>query len=144
MASPRPTVVIVHRKPWLSEQVQLALTERRIDVVGYADDGADGGGLSIALAPTLLLLEAQLPSMTGCEVARRVTRCCPDTIVTAQVRDPSDRLGLLGAASHRSAATAYSRSSLPPASPTYSPPDRRDAREAAVRHRRLGLGCGPR
>ncbi len=97
VASPRPTVVIVHRKPWLCGQVQLALTERGIDVVGYADDGADGSGLSIALAPTLLLLDAQLPSMTGCEVARRVTRCCPDTIVTAQVRDPGDRPGLLEA-----------------------------------------------
>ncbi len=93
VAAPRPTVVIVHRKPWLCGQVQLALTERGIDVVGYAD----GSGLSIALAPTLLLLDAQLPSTPSCEVAPRVTRCCPDIIVTAQVRDPGDRPALLGA-----------------------------------------------
>jgi len=45
VASPQPTVVIVHCKPWLCGQVQVALTERGVDVVGYADDGADGSGL---------------------------------------------------------------------------------------------------
>lgn len=97
VVSTRPTVVVVHRKPWLAEKVQFAMSGRGIDVVGYADDGADGSAMAIALTPSLLLLDAQLPSMSGCEVTRRVRSCCPDTIVTAQVRDAADRPVLLGA-----------------------------------------------
>lgn len=87
----------MYRQGWLREQLHRALSSRGIDVVGHAHDGATGSGMTIALAPTVLLLEAQLPSLSGVELARRVSRCSPATLVFAQAPHHDDLAALLAA-----------------------------------------------
>ena len=90
-------VVLIHRNPWLVGKLHTGLTDLGIHVAAVAVDGAAGCGIAIAEAPELVLLEANLPSMTGQDVTHRIRRCSPTTLIAAQVPHTDDTAALLKA-----------------------------------------------
>ncbi len=92
-----PRAVLIHRSAWLREKVQTGLAACGVQVVESVDDGARGCGAAIAEAPELVFLESGLPSMTGEQVVGRLRRCCPFTLLVAQVPYAEDCASMLAA-----------------------------------------------
>jgi CheY-like chemotaxis protein len=82
-------------------QARALLTAAGYEVVGEAADGESGVRVARDLAPDLVLLDVQLPDITGFEVVRRVhSEPDPPAIVLISSRDASDygrRIGRSGA-----------------------------------------------
>ncbi|MGH2688345.1 MAG: response regulator, partial [Actinomycetota bacterium] len=67
------------------------LEEDGLDVVGEAADGVGALEAVLQLRPSLVLLDVQLPDMSGFEVARRLAGLsCPSTVVLTSAQDASD------------------------------------------------------
>jgi DNA-binding NarL/FixJ family response regulator len=87
-------VVIVDDHPLLREGTQAALRrERDIDVVGAAGDGLTAMAMVEEVRPNVLLLDINLPDVSGVEVARRVAADRPEVaiLVMTGYDDPSYR-----------------------------------------------------
>jgi two-component system, NarL family, nitrate/nitrite response regulator NarL len=91
---PRPmerTVLIVDDHDGFRTQVRALLDAAGYEVVGEAGDGTSGVAEAVRLEPDLVLLDVQLPDITGFEVARRLRERAPDpAIILISSRDRSD------------------------------------------------------
>lgn len=91
------TCVIVHRSSWMRERLASSLRSEGLRVVGQAENGADGLGITLAEHADLVLVEDLLPSMTGAELARLLQELAPETMVAAQVDGDASVATLLDA-----------------------------------------------
>ena len=95
------TVVIVDDHDGVRAQARAMLAGAGYEVVRDAPDGASAVRASRELRPDLVLLDVQLPDMTGFEVARRLFEAAdPPVVVLISSREASDygaRVGRSGA-----------------------------------------------
>jgi DNA-binding NarL/FixJ family response regulator len=87
-----PTVLIVDDHPSFRASARAILEAEGFDVVGEADDGASALAASEALAPEVVLLDVQLPDMSGfdvCEALARRNGAAP-AVVLVSSRDAAD------------------------------------------------------
>ena len=85
------SVLIVDDHPEFRTQVRALLVAAGYDVVGEAADGESGVRVAMDSRPDVILLDVQLPDITGFEVARRVNRATdPPVIVLISTRDAAD------------------------------------------------------
>lgn len=82
--SPRRAIV-VHRSTWFTDKVCADLLARHILVVATLTNGAEAVGAVVAEQPDLLLVEDNLPMLSGEEVVREVRLFAPGTRIGAQV-----------------------------------------------------------
>lgn len=98
------SVLIVDDHDGFRTQVRALLDAAGYDVVGEAGDGASGVAEAVRLAPDLVLLDVQLPDISGFEVARRLRdRDGAPAIVLISSRDRAD----YGARIERSGADGF-------------------------------------
>ncbi len=84
-------VLIVDDHPGFRARARALLAAAGYQVVGEAADGESGVRVIRDLSPDLVLLDVQLPDITGFEVARRVrSQPGPPAIVLISSRDASD------------------------------------------------------
>jgi DNA-binding NarL/FixJ family response regulator len=75
------TVLIVDDHDEFRIALTEMLTQRGLDVVGDAADGDTALRLVEELAPTVVLMDLQMPRMPGIEVTRRIAEVSPATVV---------------------------------------------------------------
>jgi DNA-binding NarL/FixJ family response regulator len=84
-------VLIVDDHPGFRAQARALLTAAGYQVVGEAADGESGVRVARDLSPDVVLLDVQLPDITGFEAAQRVrSQPGPPAIVLISSRDASD------------------------------------------------------
>jgi DNA-binding NarL/FixJ family response regulator len=77
-------VAIVDDHRLFAESVALTLeTDRRIEVVGFAQNGFEAVQLARALRPDVVLMDLEMPLLNGVEATRRIRRLCPEVKVIA-------------------------------------------------------------
>ena len=81
------TVLIVDDHETFRSFAKDLLQSDGFEVVAEAEDGASGIELATQLRPDLVLLDVQLPDLTGFEVAQRLTAAGVRTIVLISSRD---------------------------------------------------------
>jgi DNA-binding NarL/FixJ family response regulator len=95
------SVLIVDDHPGFRAQARALLVAAGYEVVGEAADGASGVRVARDLSPDVVLLDIQLPDVTGFEVARQIHGVPePPVVVLISSRDASDygsRIGRSGA-----------------------------------------------
>jgi len=95
------SVLIVDDHPGFRARARALLVAAGYRVVGEAPDGESGVSVARYLRPDLMLLDVQLPDITGFEVVRRLRSAGdPLAVVLISSRDASDygsRIGRSGA-----------------------------------------------
>jgi DNA-binding NarL/FixJ family response regulator len=95
------SVLIVDDHPGFRARARALLAAAGYQVVGEAADGESGVRVARDLSPDVVLLDVQLPDITGFEVVRRVhSEPDPPAIVLISSRDACDygsRIGRSGA-----------------------------------------------
>jgi DNA-binding NarL/FixJ family response regulator len=95
------SVLIVDDHPGFRARARALLVAAGYEVVGEAADGGSGVRMAMDLSPDLVLVDVQLPDITGFEVVRRVhSEPGPPAIVLVSSRDACDygsRVGRSGA-----------------------------------------------
>jgi len=76
-------VLLVDDHPVVRAGVRAYLTGRGIEVVGEAADAGEALSKAAALAPDVIVLDVNLPSLPGDEVALRLKRCAPKAGIIA-------------------------------------------------------------
>jgi DNA-binding NarL/FixJ family response regulator len=76
-------VLLVDDHPVVRAGVRAYLTGHGIDVAGEASDSGEALSKAGALAPDVIVLDVNLPSLDGGEVARRLRRCAPNSRIIA-------------------------------------------------------------
>jgi DNA-binding NarL/FixJ family response regulator len=85
------TVLIVDDHPTFRSFARELLEAEGFEVVGESEDGASAITAAGTLRPDLVLLDVQLPDLTGFEVTRRlVSDGVPSVVVLVSSRDASD------------------------------------------------------
>jgi DNA-binding NarL/FixJ family response regulator len=83
-------VLVVDDHPSFRRCVQALLTSEGFEVVGEAEDGESALALAAKLSPDLVLLDIQLPDISGFEVVSRLHEQNPELeIVLVSSRDQS-------------------------------------------------------
>ena len=97
----RCSVLIVDDHPGFRARARALLVAAGYEVVGEAPDGESGVSVARDLSPDVVLLDVQLPDITGFEVVRRLRgEPDPPAVVLISSRDASDygsRIGRSGA-----------------------------------------------
>jgi DNA-binding NarL/FixJ family response regulator len=84
-------VLIVDDHPGFRAQARALLAAAGYEVVGEAADGKSGVRVARDLSPDVVLLDVQLPDISGFEVVRQVhTEPSPPAIVLISSRDAAD------------------------------------------------------
>jgi DNA-binding NarL/FixJ family response regulator len=86
-----PTVLIVDDHPSFRASARAMLESAGFDVVGEATDGASALDAVESLEPSLVLLDVQLPDMSGFDVCAEI--CCRNpspSVIFVSSRDASD------------------------------------------------------
>jgi DNA-binding NarL/FixJ family response regulator len=95
------TVLIVDDHPGFRTRARALLAGAGYQVVGEAPDGESAVSVAMDLSPDVVLLDVQLPDITGFEVVRRLrSEPDPPEVVLISSRDASDygtRIGRSGA-----------------------------------------------
>jgi DNA-binding NarL/FixJ family response regulator len=95
-------VLVVDDHPSFRKCVRALLTSEGFDVVGEAEDGESALALAAELSPDLVLLDIQLPDISGFEVVSRLHEKNPQLeIVLVSSRDGSAYGSSLGASGAR-------------------------------------------
>jgi DNA-binding NarL/FixJ family response regulator len=95
-------VLVVDDHPSFRSCVRALLTSEGFDVVGEADDGESALALAAELSPDLVLLDIQLPDISGFEVVSRLHEKNPELeIVLVSSRDQDAYGSALGASGAR-------------------------------------------
>ncbi|AHG87652.1 response regulator receiver [Gemmatirosa kalamazoonensis] len=68
----RIRVVVADDHPLVREGLRTFLTEREVQVVGEAADGAEAVRLALALRPDVVLMDLRMPALDGIEATRRL------------------------------------------------------------------------
>ena len=91
------SVLIVDDHPGFRARARALLVAAGYEVVGEAADGESGVREARSLSPDVVLLDVQLPDITGFEVVRRVhSEPGPPAIVLISSRDAGDYGGRVG------------------------------------------------
>jgi DNA-binding NarL/FixJ family response regulator len=97
------SVLIVDDHPGFRAQARALLVAAGYEVVGEAADGESGVRVARDLSPELVLLDVQLPDISGLQVVRLIAgETSPPAIILISSRDASDygprikRSGALG------------------------------------------------
>jgi DNA-binding NarL/FixJ family response regulator len=87
----RCSVLIVDDHSGFRSSARTLLTTSGYDVVGEACDGESAVRAAVSLRPELVVLDIQLPDITGFEVAHRLCEGPdPPTVILVSSRDASD------------------------------------------------------
>ncbi|MGZ4123939.1 MAG: response regulator [Actinomycetota bacterium] len=84
------TVLIVDDHAGFHRQAAMLLVSAGFDVVGEAADGASGLEAARELAPDVVLLDVQLPDMTGFDVASLLAEDSGPAVVLISSREAAD------------------------------------------------------
>ena len=85
------TVLIVDDHPGFRTRARALLVGAGYQVVGEAPDGESAVSVAMDLAPDVVLLDVQLPDITGFEVVRRLrNEANPPAVVLISSREASD------------------------------------------------------
>jgi DNA-binding NarL/FixJ family response regulator len=86
------TVLIVDDHPSFRASAQAILKAEGFDVIGEADSGASALAEARRLHPEIVLLDVQLPDMTGFEVCKSLSSAngCDPAVILVSSRDASD------------------------------------------------------
>jgi DNA-binding NarL/FixJ family response regulator len=91
-------VLVVDDHPSFRRCVRALLTSEGFDVVGEAENGESALALATELSPDLVLLDIQLPDISGFEVVSRLHETNPELeIVLVSSRDQNAYGSALGA-----------------------------------------------
>jgi two-component system response regulator NreC len=69
----------------------LLSADGEIEIVGEAENGAEGVRLARELTPDVVLMDISMPDMNGIEATRRIKAECPDTAVLALTMHEDDQ-----------------------------------------------------
>jgi twitching motility two-component system response regulator PilH len=99
-SGPRAKVLVIDDDEFMRDLFRLHLSNAGYEVI-VADDGIVGGHLALTSAPDLVLVDVQMPHMSGYELvdamkADETTRHIPMIFVTSD-DDVGERSGKLGA-----------------------------------------------
>jgi DNA-binding NarL/FixJ family response regulator len=84
------TVLIVDDHPSFRASARAILESDGFDIVGEAEDGATGLRMLRDLRPDIVLLDVQLPDMTGFDVCVECGDLDTTTVVLVSSRDATD------------------------------------------------------
>jgi DNA-binding NarL/FixJ family response regulator len=105
----RPRVLLVDDHPGIVQALGRVLAPA-CDVVGVVTDGREVAGAAARLQPVVIVLDLNLPNVSGLDVCRQITRDNPQTkviVITAMADDAMRDEALAAGASgfvHKSAA----------------------------------------
>jgi two-component system response regulator EvgA len=99
---PAPRVLVVDDHPSFRRCARALLASEGFEVVGEAEDGNSALALTAELDPDLVLLDIQLPDISGFEVASRLHETDPElAIILVSSRDRSAYGSMIGIAGAR-------------------------------------------
>ena len=84
-------ILLVDDQPEFLQIAQVLLAARPdVTVIGTASNGEEAIGLVRALAPDVVVLDVQMPGMSGFETARRMVACSPGLriVMVSSVGEP--------------------------------------------------------
>ena len=84
------SILIVDDHPSFRSFARDLLESEGFDVVGESEDGRSGLRAALALRPEVVLMDVQLPDVTGFEVTRRILSEMATAVVLVSTRDESD------------------------------------------------------
>jgi DNA-binding NarL/FixJ family response regulator len=90
-----PTVLIVDDHPSFRSSARAVLEADGYEVIGEAADGTSGIELLRQLRPDVVLLDVQLPDMTGFDICEECGDLDQTAIVLVSSRDAGDYDGLI-------------------------------------------------
>lgn len=77
----KTTVIVVDDDSMMREMLKLILRSESYSVVGEASNGQDAIALCERLAPTLVLLDINMPKMDGLQALDEIRKTSPKTMV---------------------------------------------------------------
>lgn len=81
MSAPTPVLIVDDQAPFRSIARQVVELTPGFEVVGEAESGEDAVDLAAALAPSVVLMDINLPGINGIEATRRIMAAAPSTRV---------------------------------------------------------------
>jgi two-component system invasion response regulator UvrY len=81
MEGPVPVLIVDDQAPFRRAARMVVTATPGFDVVGEAESGEEAVALAAALKPSLVLMDINLPGISGIEACRQITTEFPDTVV---------------------------------------------------------------